>query len=672
MLGGWITIADLAPFWGRSESALEKGCRRISAGRAATYRDCALIVRRARGRGGSAGFHYEVLIESLPLGIQQALKAQPTAEQLAFAFRHDGEAKRDWMSRLLAPAAACPKGSGARSAAIDAILNRRITDWTGAPFITSRRNIQRKLAACERDGAGALAPRMRADKGIKRVAIAKAWDRRMRAAGTGALAIQEIAVELQSYIRGLYKKNTSPKIIGTLAAARLRELTVLAEVGGAGSWPGAAFAVPRRFIEAESAHRNVAIFKKDRKAFEDAKPRILRTRDGLVPMQIVVGDVHHLDICMRRPDGSITWPKAIAWLDLATNRVWLTIVLLAPGEGIRNADVIASFIEMCTAWGMPQTLYLDNGSEYRWSDFINDALKLIARVECGDDRDSRIVRAKPYNAPAKVIEGIFGVLEYTYFRTLPGWAGGDRTNKKTEKVGRPTEPFPGGIDELRAAIASHLTLYEISPQRGALKGRSPRQAYEAAIAAGWQRIAIDPRELYVAFATDELRIPRQGYISFAGDKWTCPELQSYLGERIIVRAPKFDSPAVLPLLDAKTRDVNGFAQRARRFDMLDPAGAREAATMDRRRRAAIRELDRAAPDIDPNAEIARLTGNVPPAIEAPIAGTIGISPEAAEIARGLAEPPAEREARRKQASATRNRKATEIYGSQIRDRSIFK
>ena len=59
-----------------------------------------------------------------------------------------------------------------------------------------------------------------------------------------------------------------------------------------------------------------------------------------------------------------------------------------------------------SAWGLPSALYLDNGSEYRWADFVDDAMKLIARVTFTDDRDSRVVRARPYNAPAKAIEGI--------------------------------------------------------------------------------------------------------------------------------------------------------------------------------------------------------------------------------------------------------------------------
>jgi hypothetical protein len=655
MMPGWIAASAVASLAGVSDRRIRSV---ITEG--GKWRDAQLVSRKTHGRGGRAGLQYEILIASLPPGIQEALKAHFTEEKNAL--RDDGAAERDWWSLTLAPALAHARYSRERSAAIDAILARPLTDWRGQHFVVSRRTIDRKLRAYEDDGAGGLAPRVRKDKGIKRTVISKTWDRLARDVGADELAIQKVAVELQGYVRGLYTNGTSPAAIAILAAAKLRELSNAADLNIAG-WPDSAFDVPRRFIEAESRFHNVAIFDRDRKAYEDAKPRILRTRDGLEPMQVVAGDVHHLDICMHRPDGSIAWSKAIAWLDLATNRIWLDVVLLGPGEGVRNADVIVSFIRMCTAWGMPRSLYLDNGSEYRWSDFIDDALKLIARIEYADDRRSQIIRAKPYNAPAKVIETIFRVLEYSYFRTIPGWAGGDRTNKKTEKVGRPTAPFPGTIDELRTALASYISnLYEIRPQRGALKGRSPRQVYNAAVEAGWRRVAIDARELHTVFATDEKRTLRQGYVSFAGDKWTCPELQSYLGNVVLIRAPKFEHPLVLPVLDAKTRELIGFAERAVRYGILDPAGAREAAAMDRRQRGAIRALRQAAPDIDVSEEIRRIAANASPALVAPIAATVGISDEAAAIARGIAEPEIARQRRRVNERERKMQKRLAAYG----------
>lgn len=635
----FVPLSMVAELAGVSRQALAKVCALTSHDSSFTWRGARLSLRQISGRGGRSGLRYEIDSETLPIDLQQRLKDHFAIVDHPVS-RIEGSKKHNWFLLILSPALAHLPRSAERRAAIEAIASRPHVDWTGNLRKLSIRTIERWIAAADQRGAQAFVRQSRVDKNVSRVALSQAWD---MAVTIDPVAKSQIAEQIRGYVRGLIVKDTQRTVIKTLAAAKLRELTIAAGMPAAAALPADVFELPRRIIDVESQYRKVAIFDKNRKAHEDAKPRIFRSRDGLQPQEIVVGDVHHLDIVMNRPDGSEAWPKAIAWLDLATNRIWMDLVLLEKGEGIRNADVIASFVRMVTAWGMPQSLYLDNGSEYRWPEFVDDALKLVARVDYSfENRASQVIRAKPYNAPAKAIEGIFGVLEQRYFRTLPGWAGGDRTNKRTHQVGKSTEPFPGTLQDLGGAIGSHLRLYEMTPQLGTLKGRSPRQTLEAAINAGWERVAIDARELHTVFATDEIRILRQGHISYGGDKWTCRELQRFQGDRVIVRAPKFDRPDMLALLDPQGRKVIGYALPAKRFGILDPAGAREAAEMDKVRRSGVRELRASAPHVDPNREIVRLVASIPAALPAPIGATIGVSDEAAEIARGLAETPKQR------------------------------
>jgi hypothetical protein len=634
-----LTTTEFASLAGISERKARHAFARALA--AKPWRGARLVVEPVTGRGGLAGQSYTVRADSLPADLQQRLKDHfAIVDHPVSRIDDRGSAKHRWFYLTLLPVLGHMPRSPERRAAIKAIVARTHADWNLNARKLSTRTIERWLASADQHGAKAFVRQSRRDKNTNRVAISNAWD---TAVTLDTVTRFQIAEEMRGYIRGLIVKDTQRTVIKTLAAAKLRAVTIAAGMEAASGSPADMFELPRRFIDVEKRYRNVAIFDKNRKAREDSKPRIFRTREGLQPQEIVVGDAHHIDIVMHRPDGSEAWPKAIAWLDLATNRIWFDLVLLEKGEGIRNADVIASFVRMVMTWGMPQSLYLDNGSEYRWPEFVDDALKLVARVDYNfEDRSSQVIRAKPYNAPAKAIEGIFGILEQRYFRTLPGWAGGDRTNKRTHQVGKPTEPFPGTLQDLGHAIGNCLSLYDITPQLGTLKGRSPRQTFEAAINAGWQRVAIDARELHTVFATDEIRIPRQGHISFAGDKWTCRELQRFQGDRVIVRSPKFDQPAMLPLLDPLSRQVIGYATRARRYGILDPAGAREAAAMDRASRAGIHELRASAPPIDPNREVAHLVSTLPPALTAPTMATIGVSEEAAEIARGMAETPAVR------------------------------
>lgn len=648
----YVAIPLVASVAGVSDRAMQKACTGILQNKLESWRGSRLIIRQVRGRGGRSGLLYEVRIDSLPSDLQERLKALQSPVETAPSLRDDRTNVGHWRHHIIAPALRHEKWSAARGEAVRTIVAERHTGPDGKPITITARTVQRWLDAYEAKGIAGLMLRARRDKGAQRVVISQRWD--------GAVPFDEaiketIAEALKTYIRGLHKEGTSAALIDTLAADKLRQLTA-ARCDYAPAMSALTFKVPRPLIDAERQFRNVAVFKKDRKAYEDSRPRIFRTRDGLAPMQIIVGDVHHLDICMMRPDGTVAWPKAIAWLDLATNRIWLDVVLLEKGEGIRNGHVIASFVHMVQSWGMPSTLYLDNGSEYGWADFMDDALKLMREVYLANDRDSQIVRAKPYNAPAKAIEGIFRVLEYTYFRSLQGWAGGDRTNKKTAKVGQPTEPFAGGLDDLRAQIGACLTLYHSKGQGGAsgLGNRSPRQVYEAAVAAGWQKVTIDPRELRTVFATSEVRQVRQGAIQYGGQHWTCPELATFMASKIVVRVPKFEDPVILPLLDDAGRLV-GFAAPVTRFGILDKAGAAEADRVASDHRRAVRDLDRSVPDIDVAAEITRVAAALPAPTEAVVLGTISISDQAREIAAGLAEAPEDR-ADRQRAEAQKKRR----------------
>ena len=58
-------------------------------------------------------------------------------------------------------------------------------------------------------------------------------------------------------------------------------------------------------------------------------------------------------------------------------------------------------------------------------------------------RDKPITNANPYNAPAKQIEGRFGILERGYFSMMTGWVAGDRMNKHTHKLGAKPKAFEG-------------------------------------------------------------------------------------------------------------------------------------------------------------------------------------------------------------------------------------
>ena len=404
----------------------------------------------------------------------------------------------------------------------------------------------------------------------------------------------------------------------------------------------------RWFVERGRAHRAVAIHDQDHKQWADKHlPRVLRTRDGRKPREIVIGDVHHLDILLRRDDGSTYTPKLIAWHDWATNRLFVHPVFPPKGRMVRQEHVIEAYIAMVNhpAWGVPEVLYLDNGGEYNWAELVDAAQRLNTEIRyLGDDdnfaaaahvRRSTIVRSLPYNAPAKAIEGLFGVLEGGVLSMLPGWIGGDRMKKRTANVGKEPAPYPGGEDEFRRDLAVALEAYETHGQGGVLAGRSPRQVFAAAVEEGWQRRDVDPDALRAVFARTEARVVSQGAFSFGGANYTARPIQRLpAGTRIAVRIPLFGDKSQLPVLDHRG-ELMCIAALDSPFDALDPAGAREAGRRRREARAGIEAMRGETHAVDMGERLQGLVAKEEPAPVPESAGVIRLGEALGDIGREL-------------------------------------
>ncbi len=61
------------------------------------------------------------------------------------------------------------------------------------------------------------------------------------------------------------------------------------------------------------------------------------------------------------------------------------------------------------------------------------------------ERKSQIIKALPYNAAAKPIEGWFGRFEQQYLRHCPGWRDDDPMNPARPKMGKFQRPSKAGL-----------------------------------------------------------------------------------------------------------------------------------------------------------------------------------------------------------------------------------
>ena len=433
----WIDCQTVASLYGIDQRNARRGCHMIASGQTSVWHGHRLEVCTVLGRGGKSGKRYQVKVSSLPAHLQDRLKAlQSTVEEISkVRFGDAAQFERNWKYDVIRHALDHPKGSSERKAEIERLHETTRLDWTNHVLRLSRATLYKWIQVFEGNGIHGLAQKVRSDKGDKKVILSRAW---MNAVPFDDETKSHIAEDIIQFIRGLIVKGTTRKLIRIMAGSELRRVT--AAYGFSINDPHVAeatFNIPHEIITAEVRLKAVYRHNFDRKASEDNKPRIQRTTAGLAPMEVVVMDVHHINVMVRRDDGSVASPKFLAFHDVATNRVFGEIVFLNERGGVRNVDVIEAFKRMCQhpAFGLPQTLYCDNGSEYGFADYLEDALKLNSGATPFAIQDrKRLIRAIPYDASAKVVEGFFRQMNQQYFRHLPGWIDDNRMNQKRREL----------------------------------------------------------------------------------------------------------------------------------------------------------------------------------------------------------------------------------------------
>lgn len=565
------------------------------------WRGYALQVRCVQGPGFS-GKNYVVATSCLPPHIQERSKASqsPVESRSKPVAGSDAARERTWWLHVLGPALEHPKGSAERKAALDAIAAVKHLDWHGRRISLSLRTLQRRLARMEGEGSIApLARNGRSDKGEKRVFLSRAWD--------GAVPFDDatkakLAENLRQHIRGLTKEGMRGKNLRFFAGKYLREMTV-----ANGFRPNDAAVltrackVPKHVCDAEAIYKKAHRHRTDRKASVDAGPSVTRTTKDLRPMEWVVADVHHCNVLVEKESGRLGTAKAISFLDVATRRVWADLVFFDGRGGVRNIDIIETFKNMAAdpAFGLPELIYFDNGKEFNFADFLDDALQLAIPVIGGDARQSRIVRAQPYNAKAKPIEAWFGHFEQQYLSLCQGYRGDDIVNPKRPALGKLPAPYPGGFDTFRARFFGLLKGYEHIPQGGGLAGRSPAEAFAEHVNAGWSAAVAEPAHLNSVFARPVTRKLVGGRFELDGRKggWSSPELDRYLGDTIVVRVPIYHAYNEVNVYSPEGAFI-GVATPEEVYSFGDPRGARHSARRKKDYAAALRQLEKSAPTID--------------------------------------------------------------------------
>ena len=227
---------------------------------------------------------------------------------------------------------------------------------------------------------------------------------------------------------------------------------------------------------------------------------------------------------------------------------------------------------------------------------------------------------------------------------MPGWVGGDRMKKKTANLGREPVPYPHGGERFLADLRTCIDGYETKPQDGVLKGLSPRDAYRAAVDAGWRRMDIEPNALRAAFARDGSATVRKGRFTYKSESYTSRKLQELpSGTALHILIPISGGLEQLPVLD-DDGELFCMAVLDRAYDALDPEGARESGRRLAAARAGVAELRSEIDELDMMDELGRVVSNEDPAPVPESAGVIRLDEGMEAIGREMKRTPAKRRA----------------------------
>lgn len=463
------------------------------------------------------------------------------------------------------------------------------------------------LKEYENDGLAAVCRKARTDSGKRRVTVSRIWDETVDQIGLSDDEQQRLAADLQRHVASLWRSG-SPSAPTLQLSALPFAINQLMQAGCTLSKEQlqSVCKLPLTFIRQQAHFKLVDIYRKDAGRYAAKhNPRIKRSRANLKPMDWVAGDVHHIDIAFQRENGSICTIKAVAWLDLATNRTFISPFLMPKGEMIRREHVIESFVAMCADpnWGVPTRLYLDRGGEYNWGEFVEDLCRLKQKIIITDELDdldetniaTGVNRSLPYNPQSKVIETLFSSLEKSSFSQIEGHMGGDRLKKKVENQGKAPVPYYGDFSAFEGSLKTALGYYHVKSQQGHLNGQSPNQYFNTFVLSGeWKSVLLDPDELAVAFCKKEFRnVNAGGRFWWKNTEYRHDSLIPMADLRKVqVGEPLYGDKKRLFLFDEEDNPI-GIAEPVIIYDFGDVAGAGEQQRQAALARQEIRDMEAA-------------------------------------------------------------------------------
>lgn len=491
--------------------------------------------------------------------------------------------------RIIAPILETKRGSSERAEAFRAVVAKPHRYGDGWKQL-SERTLRDWVKAHEERGPGALVPVARRDRGKPRVRLSREWDRNC---GLAEEVQVRIGVEIEETARGLIVKGRSDREVRRLCSNELARLTTEAGVKLpkkrlkelcqlARHWPS-------RFAEMKPVRDYLG----DHKRYSDEHEFRVQRSLTREPMEVLMGDVHHVDMSVAEARRSLFAEvrqagkhaekqgfvsirvSIIGWLDGSSHYLWATPVILSPGQGITQRDVARSLFDVvtCPHGGIPREIVIDNGGEFG---ALGEGVARFAAMS--EFSGLGVVKSRPYSPEGKGrLEGAFGILEHRFLSALPGYIAGDRMKSPTKSKGKPVDPYPHGPERLVADILLAVAQYNGTAQDGQLAGLSPKAMLEAkAGATGWAAQVPDADSFDVIFSREVRRDVRKGAITIGGAGYSGAVLAHLVGEKqvpFLVPSRDPDGPILNVRKDENTGKLVIHHLYPETFDLNDRSGA---------------------------------------------------------------------------------------------------
>ncbi len=301
--------------------------------------------------------------------------------------------------------------------------------------------------------------------------------------------------------------------------------------------------VERRLMDLPHAVRVLA--REGAEALKRLYPAQERDRSVFHALEAVNADGHRFDVMVRWPDGEERRPEMVAWQDLYSGKILAWRV-----DKTENADLVRlSFADLVREYGIPDHAYLDNGrgfaakwvtggAPHRFRGKVREEDPVGVLVALG----VQVHWTTPYHGQAKPIERAFGDLA-RYVSKHPALEGaytGNKPDAKPENYGsRAVE-----LEEFVRVLGEEIAAHNARPGRrtAVCQGRSFDEVFAQSYARSPIRKATAEQVRACMLAAEVRTARRNGEFTLAAgacgelrNRYWCPELEDYAGERVVVR-----------------------------------------------------------------------------------------------------------------------------------------